>query len=109
MSGSVVKDNTAIGGDGGAAAAAGQTGGIGGAVDGAGMINYGLTSITSNVISGNRAIPAAQSHEWWIAWEVARTGLVVASRRALGHPSPGCGEDAGSATTSASRFIARRP
>jgi hypothetical protein len=40
--------------------------------------------------------PAAQSDEWWMAWEAARAGLVVGSRRVLGYEVPSRSKDSGS-------------
>lgn len=48
-------------------------------------------------MAGAMESPAAQSDEWWTAWEAARAGLVVASRRVLGHGVPSRGKDSGSA------------
>lgn len=40
--------------------------------------------------------PAIQSDEWWMKWQEARRGLVVAARRALGYEVSSRGGDSGS-------------
>jgi hypothetical protein len=59
MNDSVVTDNIAMGGTGGAAEASTESGGTGGAVNGAGIQTGTPTTITSSVISDNQALGGA--------------------------------------------------